>query len=355
MHNWYRKRHGSPKMVLVDRLNKCADAYAYKLACQRRLVHTSGLDYNENLFMSYDTSASKKDLVRQACKMWYDEIKLYSFSNPGFSMQTGHFTAMVWKGSTQLGIGCWAANGCVVVVACYKPHANFQGQFRTNVLPWRDVEDSEEEKEEEEKVEVKNDEKVKESIEEDKSEAEVSSNDENDISEDALKVFRAKADENGTIGWSELKELLNENVKVEFSFLGFDKAICSLLISMITIREKEKSRIGVEDFGLILQCIEGFLDAYTKFDKDNSGSLDPFELKSALEEAGYNISYKTYQMLQKMFADDDGNMDFRGYVLCFILLSKLQIVQQKKTASQLLEDFSMKDWMEEQVKAASME
>jgi uncharacterized protein YkwD len=334
LHNWYRKRHGSPKMALVDRLNKAADAYAYKLACQRQLVHTSGLDYNENLYMSSDTNASKKEHVRMACKMWYDEIKLYNFNNPGFSMQTGHFTAMVWKNTNQLGIGVGVANGWVVVVACYKPHANFQGQFGANVLPFREVEDSEDEAEAEKKKEEEN------------------KDEEKPIPEAASQIFLSKADKNGTIGWEELKELLNENVKVGFNFDGWDKPICSLLISLMTIRSGEKPRVGVEEFGAILKCVEGFLDAFTEFDKDDSGTLDPFELKGALEEAGFKVGYKTYQTLQKLFADEDGDMKFREYVLCFILLSKLQIVQEKKSSSGgMFEDFSMKDWMQSEIDA----
>ena len=52
-------------------------------------------------------------------------------------MQTGHFTAMVWKESTLLGIGCASVSGRVVVVACYKCCANMMGAFRENVLPYR--------------------------------------------------------------------------------------------------------------------------------------------------------------------------------------------------------------------------
>jgi hypothetical protein len=72
-----------------------------------------------------------------ATQSWYDEIKYYSFSNPGFSMQTGHFTQVVWKGSKQLGVGiAFANNGNkAIVVANYSPPGNYLGQFPNNVYP----------------------------------------------------------------------------------------------------------------------------------------------------------------------------------------------------------------------------
>lgn len=51
----------------------------------------------------------------------------------------GHFTQVVWKGSTQLGIG--KADGmkgnmkCTFIVGRYKPAGNFIGRFKNNVLP----------------------------------------------------------------------------------------------------------------------------------------------------------------------------------------------------------------------------
>jgi hypothetical protein len=33
----------------------------------------------------------------------YNEVQYYSWSNPGFSQNTGHFTQVVWKSTSQLG------------------------------------------------------------------------------------------------------------------------------------------------------------------------------------------------------------------------------------------------------------
>jgi hypothetical protein len=73
----------------------------------------------------------------EATDAWYNEIKLYNFYRPGFSMDTGHFTQVVWKGSQKVGVG-FAITGdgkSLYVVAQYSPPGNYQGQFGQNVLP----------------------------------------------------------------------------------------------------------------------------------------------------------------------------------------------------------------------------
>lgn len=78
-----------------------------------------------------------KCAVREAVIAWYNEVKHYNYNHGGFSMATGHFTAMVWKASTELGIGvCWLG-GTIIVAGCYKVFPNMQGHFTANVLRYR--------------------------------------------------------------------------------------------------------------------------------------------------------------------------------------------------------------------------
>ena len=46
-----------------------------------------------------------------AIKAWYNENEKYDYNSPGFKMETGHFTAMVWKGTTHIGCGIKKCNG----------------------------------------------------------------------------------------------------------------------------------------------------------------------------------------------------------------------------------------------------
>lgn len=51
-------------------------------------------------------------------------------------MKTGHFTQVIWRDSTELGVGMARnRNGEVYVVCNYNPAGNFLGSFTENVLP----------------------------------------------------------------------------------------------------------------------------------------------------------------------------------------------------------------------------
>jgi hypothetical protein len=52
---------------------------------------------------------------------------------PTFSEQTGHFTQVVWKGTTAVGCGWAQCNGFVLITCRYSPPGNVIGQFAQNV------------------------------------------------------------------------------------------------------------------------------------------------------------------------------------------------------------------------------
>ena len=62
----------------------------------------------------------------------------YNFNSGGFSGGTGHFTQVVWKGSTELGIGRAEVERsgmkCAYIVGRYRPAGNMMGDFAQNVV-----------------------------------------------------------------------------------------------------------------------------------------------------------------------------------------------------------------------------
>lgn len=69
-------------------------------------------------------------------RAWYSEIANYNFVAGKFAPNTGHFTALVWKSSSSLGLGiAQSKSGKTFVVAQYSPPGNRAGQYVENVLP----------------------------------------------------------------------------------------------------------------------------------------------------------------------------------------------------------------------------
>lgn len=146
-HNTYRAKHKSPDMTLSDSVNSTAQSWAEQIAASGVFAHSSSSQRNgagENIYASFTTASSiaADTLAAAAVKSWYDEVANYNYANPVFASNTGHFTQVVWKNSTQL--GCGAAKGtktmngkvynAFYVVCQYAPAGNVTGQFPANVL-----------------------------------------------------------------------------------------------------------------------------------------------------------------------------------------------------------------------------
>lgn len=134
-HNAYRQKHNTPSLTLSGDLTASAQKWADYLISIKTLQH-SDTNNGENLYFAW-SSAPKTLTGKEAVDSWYSEIKDYNFSQPGFSSKTGHFTQVVWKESTEVGVGLATDGNNIFVVGQYSPagNMNMEGYFEKNVLP----------------------------------------------------------------------------------------------------------------------------------------------------------------------------------------------------------------------------
>ncbi|MFB4318765.1 CAP family protein [Actinomadura sp. 21ATH] len=139
--NAYRATHHAPPLVMDPDLN----AYAIQRAASRseQEMLSAGHDglrkgTGENIFWGATTGTTAAD-GSAAVKSWYDEIKDYDFNKAQFSSSTGHFTQLVWKSSTKVGIGRVSGRGDkyyeTYIVFVFEPPGNMEGAFSDNVHP----------------------------------------------------------------------------------------------------------------------------------------------------------------------------------------------------------------------------
>ena len=130
-HNRFRRDHCAPPLTWSDALASSAQSWADTLKADGcALAHSTDNGYGENLFFGGPPGAFE---LLGAVDTWYSEVKHYDYGSPGFSMQTGHFTQVVWRGTKEVGCGAATCVGGDIVVCNYYPAGNVQNEFKTNV------------------------------------------------------------------------------------------------------------------------------------------------------------------------------------------------------------------------------
>ena len=130
-HNRYRARHCAAALTWSAKLAEVAQRWANALRDRGCQFGHSGGNFGENLAAGTKGTLDPGSVV----KMWYDEIAQYRFPDGGFSMETGHFTQVVWRGTQRVGCGHSQCKGMDIYVCEYDPPGNWEGQYRDNVRP----------------------------------------------------------------------------------------------------------------------------------------------------------------------------------------------------------------------------
>lgn len=131
-HNSKRALHSAGPLTWSPQL--AVQSQSHVNQCQ--FVHSGTVGCGENMAETSSMSVSA------AGNMWYNEASLFDYNNGGFSSATGHFTQMVWKGTTKIGCAMatcpgqtYGAPNWSFVTCQYQAQGNVLGQFRVNVSP----------------------------------------------------------------------------------------------------------------------------------------------------------------------------------------------------------------------------
>lgn len=133
--NQYRKAHQVPDLIWDDNISLYSQEWSNYLLSNNVFQHSGSSLYGENLAYFKGYGEDPMTLIKLSIDMWYQEIKDYDFTNPGFRSTTGHFTCLVWKSSKKLGMGISISNNTAVISFNTSPPGNILGEFEQNVFP----------------------------------------------------------------------------------------------------------------------------------------------------------------------------------------------------------------------------
>lgn len=64
-------------------------------------------------------------------------------------------------------------------------------------------------------------------------------------------------------------------------------------------------------------------NAFKLYDKDNSGQLCSFELRQALNSAGYRLNHHISDALMLRYGDREGKVSFDDFIMCSVKLKTM--------------------------------
>ncbi|XP_023323601.1 Golgi-associated plant pathogenesis-related protein 1 [Eurytemora carolleeae] len=132
-HNKYRKLHGVPPLKLTETMMLRAHFSVGEVSNLR----PSGTFYGENVYKGEGPLSAK-----QVVESWYNGIQYYKNFFGGEPKEVskdekkkiGQFAQIIWKKTTELGVGVTQKNGQWFVVTAYNPRGLSYGSYKENVL-----------------------------------------------------------------------------------------------------------------------------------------------------------------------------------------------------------------------------
>ena len=133
VHNRERARTGAPALAWDPRLAAAAAAYGPSLAARGSLAHSppeSRRGQGENLWMGTRGAYSLEEMAGS----WADEKRLFrpgifpDVSSSGKWSDVGHYTQMIWRGTTRLGCAIHRGRDWDFLICRYSPPGNVVGQ-----------------------------------------------------------------------------------------------------------------------------------------------------------------------------------------------------------------------------------
>nr|XP_033791751.1 calpain-2 catalytic subunit-like [Geotrypetes seraphini] len=149
--------------------------------------------------------------------------------------------------------------------------------------------------------------------------------DEPDVEEDEIdpnfrKLFAQLAGQDAEISAFELHVILEKvlSKRPDIKSDGFSMETCRTIVELLD--SDGTGKLGLKEFNILWTKILKYQRVYKCVDVDRSGVMNAYEMRKALEEAGFKLTSNVHELLVARFADEELNIDFDNFVRCLIRL-----------------------------------
>ncbi|XP_040825909.1 calpain-3 isoform X5 [Ochotona curzoniae] len=133
-------------------------------------------------------------------------------------------------------------------------------------------------------------------------------------------IFKQIAGDEMEICADELKNVLNTLVKKDqdLKMQGFTLESCR---SMIALLDTDGSgRLNLQEFHHLWKKIKAWQKIFKRYDTNQSGTINSYEMRNAVNDAGFHLNSQLYDIITMRYADKHMNIDFDSFICCFVRL-----------------------------------
>ncbi|XP_026669573.1 calpain-A isoform X2 [Ceratina calcarata] len=132
---------------------------------------------------------------------------------------------------------------------------------------------------------------------------------------------------------------------VETNDKGFSKDVCRSMVAMLDVDHSGK--LGFEEFRSLWNDVKKWRAVFKLYDKDESGYLSAFELRQALNSAGYRLNNHILNILVHRYGTKEGTITFDDYIMCAVRLkTMIDIFRERDPDLTNTATFTMEEWIE---------
>uniref|UniRef100_H2MAH1 Calpain-3 n=1 Tax=Oryzias latipes TaxID=8090 RepID=H2MAH1_ORYLA len=133
-------------------------------------------------------------------------------------------------------------------------------------------------------------------------------------------IYQKIAGEDMEICASELMAIM-KNVLSKHSEIKSDGFSLETCRSMIALMDTDGSgKLNLQEFKHLWKKIKEWQLIFKRYDKDGKCSISSFEMRNAVNDAGFNLNKQLYDIIAMRYADKHLNIDFDSYICCFVRL-----------------------------------
>ncbi|XP_066148437.1 calpain-A isoform X2 [Euwallacea fornicatus] len=131
----------------------------------------------------------------------------------------------------------------------------------------------------------------------------------------------------------------------ELTKSGFSKDVCRSLIAMMDTDQSGK--LGYHEFKSLWVSLRNWKNAWSLYDIDKSGTFSGFELRNALQSAGYRLNNRAVNVLMHRYGNKNGEVKFDDFIMCGAKVkTMIDTFKAKDKTETDTATFNLQEWLE---------